>query len=653
MSDVETRIFVFGTREWDVFHLGLETTPLIRACMDPTCSRFSFSFVETFSGRVITNEFSMVFETDSFTPYGDIVLQRVRRACDLASGLPSTPGLLGVSSSFGSAGSSASHSLGHLRVPSNQGKLSFGTRQQSMVAVVKKRKLEVESGANYASPAAVGKAQELAAKQLAAHELVMVLPSECREHLCPGSDLVACDFVTTSLVFAVGKMGAVATLQNCRRQLAALGFWLELNYQRGHAFAMPPGVLLHYLSTLLIGEGDTLHVPAGVKDGLVFAAANLMLDIPVKHPILVAYCRTNHRLAQSAVSTSGAMFLRFYHFATWRVGGKPAYSFAVRYVAICCMVWCIAAIRSIDCQRAKIIGTGPDGVAQRLWLAAACWDSKKKCAFVWLVPLTIFGDSSWVDTLHAGWKKNDFMFCAFDSKRGASLAEMPDDHSIALDKPATPYMVQKWIRELFSMPGCSSPPLMSKEDAALTTRYGNRHLASNVVRCGDASLWPPEVKRRVSYWGSISEMPDRYAQETADLENYKIRVAILDMIWKAVERTPAEQWPAFGGWHLFSETLPSSGRSLVSAGAGVAEEVELLYGDAVAGSDVEDVSDDDDGDAALLAQPSRGRCKEVPAGWAAVSGNRSSGEAYIKHYLHSSSGKKLRSIKEIEAFLAP
>ena len=81
--------------------------------------------------------------------------------------------------------------------------------------------------------------------------------------------------------------------------------------------------------------------------------------------------------------------------------------------------------------------------------------------------------------------------------------------------------------------------------------------------------------------------------------------------------------------------------------------VRLPAWDFLCNSSAKDETDDDDGDAALLAQPSRGRCKEVPAGWAAVSGNRSSGEAYIKHYLHSSSGKKLRSIKEIEAFLAP
>ena len=120
--------------------------------------------------------------------------------------------------------------------------------------------------------------------------------------------------MTVWLVMAICKMGAVGTLQNCKRQLSKLGFWLERNYQQGHAFAMPAGVLLHYLSTFLIGEGSDRHVPAGVKDGLVFGAKNLMLEIPIQQATVVAFCKANHKLAQSAVSTSTAMFLLFFHF---------------------------------------------------------------------------------------------------------------------------------------------------------------------------------------------------------------------------------------------------------------------------------------------------------------------------------------------------
>ena len=180
------------------------------------------------------------------------------------------------------------------------------------------------------------------------------------------------------------------------------------------------------------------------------------------------------------------------------------------------------------------------------------------------------------------------------------------------------------------------------------------HFASNVVRCGDASQWPPEVKRKVSGWGAIKEMPDRYSQETADLENYKIRIAILDLVWGAVQRTPEGQWPAFGGWHLFAHDIPGSSRSLVEAvehhGRDVDEPDRLLYGEELAGSDLEEFSDDDDGEEDPTVQPARGRPK-LPEGWSAVMGNRSSGAAYIKHYLHATSGKKLRSVREIEDFL--
>ena len=240
--------------------------------------------------------------------------------------------------------------------------------------------------------------------------------------------------------------------------------------------------------------------------------------------------------------------------------------------------------------------------------------------------------------------------------------EMPDSPDIAMDRPASPYMVQKWIRELFCLPrvrvdaesnaSSGDGALMSMEEALLTPRYGNRHFASNVVRCGDASLWPLDVRKKVSNWGSISEMPDRYSQETADMDNYKIRIAILDMIWKAVQRTPIANWPAFGGWHLLSAHLPSSSKPLLAAtehfGKDVEEPDELCFGDDLAGSDFEEFSDDDDADDAEPSARLRSR-KVVPAGWSAVVGNRSSGATYIKHYLHAASGEKLRSIKEIES----
>ena len=50
------------------------------------------------------------------------------------------------------------------------------------------------------------------------------------------------------LVMAFTKMGAMGILQNCKRELARLGGWLERNYAVGHGFTRPPGMLLHYLA---------------------------------------------------------------------------------------------------------------------------------------------------------------------------------------------------------------------------------------------------------------------------------------------------------------------------------------------------------------------------------------------------------------------
>jgi hypothetical protein len=660
-SDAALTISVYPSKEWDIENLGLETTPLIRAALDVTCSRFSLKFVRMMVGVFIDNDFAHVFDATSFTPHGDDALQHVLRAHAGLTRLQLSATASPAASSR-DPGRSGYQSL-HLAIGGAPKALS-GTRQQSMVAVVKKRKLEVARGDSFASPQDVGKAEEIASKALAAQELLMVLPLDCRERLCPGGsklDTVSCGSMAVFLVLALTKMGAADTLRNCRRELARFGSWLERNYAIDHGFAIEPGILLHYLASRLIGEGHAMHVPAQAKDGLVFAEKNLLLSIPIQHSVVVAFCRCSHKLAQSAVSTSCAMFMLYFHFATSKVRGKWAYPFSVRYVAACLLVWCIAAIRSIDCQRAKLLGEGPDG-STKLYLTAACWDSKKKCAFIWLVPLKIFGSSDWVPTLHLGWRKNDFMFCQFDVKKGTALFDMPDTPGIVMDRPATPYMVQKWIRELYSAtrvtvdtaskPSGGPGALMSSEDAASTTRYGNRHFASNVVRCGDASLWPADVRRRVSGWGAIKEMPDRYSQETADLDNYKIRIAILDMVWKAVKRTPISDWPAFGGWHLFSSKIPTSAKSLVSVHEHHGKDVDvdggLLFGDDCAGSDFDDVSDEDEGEGGEA--PVRGlRGKAVPPGWSAVVGNLSSGAAYTKHYLHTATGVKLRSIKEIMA----
>ena len=130
---------------------------------------------------------------------------------------------------------------------------------------------------------------------------------------------------------------------------------------------------------------------------------------------------------------------------------------------------------------------------RRLWVALACWDSKKKRAFVWLCPIMIFGSDAWFDTFKAGMQTNDYMFCELDCPRGTPLGSIEDKHT-PLYKPSTPYMVQKRIRELYLMPrvrvdGMASDtplePLMDAEAAASTTRLASSassaHLAERAA----------------------------------------------------------------------------------------------------------------------------------------------------------------------------
>jgi hypothetical protein len=234
-----------------------------------------------------------------------------------------------------------------------------------------------------------------------------------------------------------------------------------------------------------------------------------------------------------------------------------------------------------------------------------------------------------------------------------------------VDKPSTPYMVQKRIRELYCMPrvladghhpldplseiGSSSlAPLMDAEAAATTTRYGHRHFASNLVRTADASAWPSEVKRQVSHWGSVSEMPDRYSQETADIENYKIRVALLDMVHGAVQRTREEQWPVFGGWHLMSVEIPESSRPLTGFPARLRDSPNLEFDSAVAGSDVDSDGEDADVDDQPQPRESASRAaKKVPDGWKRITKVPPSGAIYTVCFEEVSSGTRVRSIDAI------
>ncbi len=122
----------------------------------------------------------------------------------------------------------------------------------------------------------------------------------------------------------------------------------------------------------------------------------------------------------------------------------------------------------------------------------------------------IFGETTILSTLLRAWSTNDFMFCHFDCPRGTSLDNIRNDAN-PLSKPLSPFMVQKRIRELLTI-----DDFMSPAEAAITTRHSNRHFASNVVRATPDTAWPMDLAKKVSYWGSIKEMPTRDSQAVSD-----------------------------------------------------------------------------------------------------------------------------------------
>ena len=89
-------------------------------------------------------------------------------------------------------------------------------------------------------------------------------------------------------------MAVAATLRNCARALRRLDTWVSEHYTTLHNFSIPVSVLMHFLSVSVIGLVDEDHVPRNLTDGLIFGAGHLSLDIPIKHAVVVAFCKVNH-----------------------------------------------------------------------------------------------------------------------------------------------------------------------------------------------------------------------------------------------------------------------------------------------------------------------------------------------------------------------
>ena len=72
-SSDEPPVLVFPSKEWDIEHLGIWTTPLIRAAADKYSARFNHDFSLLFVDEQITNEFiGTVIDEVTFVPHGAV-----------------------------------------------------------------------------------------------------------------------------------------------------------------------------------------------------------------------------------------------------------------------------------------------------------------------------------------------------------------------------------------------------------------------------------------------------------------------------------------------------------------------------------------------------------------------------------------------------
>ena len=194
----------------------------------------------------------------------------------------------------------------------------------------------------------------------------------------------------------------------------------------------------------------------------------------------------------------------------------------MRGIAAAFLVMCLAALRGIDAQRSSFDGEHATGSGYAFFSAVA-WNSKGKVSMPWACPMRVFDDSTdWYEALRFVWREFDFLFPSVAP--GTPLASAAG----FTDRPATPYMVLRYLREIVCLYG-----FMSAEEAARLRRHSFRHFVPNCVRLLKFDLPDSFQSGR---WKDHHIMPLRYAGEVKFMAMVDIIVRVIAACAEALQR---------------------------------------------------------------------------------------------------------------------
>ena len=416
-------------------------------------------------------------------------------------------------------------------------------------------------------------------------DIISIMDIEARERYFKGISEIEDEAVSMFMLRkSISGAGGHDYLRGCLNALKRLGAWLQAKYGPRHGYRCKPAIVGWFICENLVADDAEGHAASSLVSGLRFASAVLKFPIEVADCSVKFLCKAPNRMPKQAPSASVRMLHHFFSVAC-----DTSYEMKLRGIAAAFMVMMLAALRGVDAQRSKFHYASSDGVEAAVkYFSAVAWDSKRKECMPWACPQFVFGSDAWFEPLMFVWGDHDYLFAS--SVRGASLR----DASELVDRPATPYMIVKYLRELLKLPSIS----MSEADANRMRRHSFRHWIANCTRVLGFSLSDSFQGGR---WKEQGVMPLRYAQEVKFLVHIRIIRKVLSKCEEALRRVPVDNWPVFGGWEFLD---PDASVSVPLA-------VEPEEGFENEGDDRD--SDDEDGDQVdIVPEPARVKVPVAP-----------------------------------------
>jgi hypothetical protein len=468
------------------------------------------------------------------------------------------------------------------------------------------------------------KQAEKEAQRGAAEKLLFLMDDECREKFLPGLRDIPQSAVKELLLKSICNTAGEGSLANCYNGLVRFREWMRQYFSSSVGLKASPAVTAWFLHSNMVPDEDGGHVSQSLFDALVFAGNRLKMGVQV--------CESVRALSKAPTKTPkqapSASVRAAYHF--WHVAEDADHGMPVRAIAAVFFVMCMAALRGIDSQRSSFDDVFGEPGHQWRYFTGVAYNSKSRQSMPWACVVRAFhGKTGWFEALRFAWGDRDYMFPSI--ARGKSLGEVSE----FIFKPASSYMILKYLRFILQLPSVSLPAA----EAARMRRHSFRHWVANCIRI---LKFPMSDAFQGGRWKEMAVMPLRYAQETRFVSSVDVIRRVLDACERAMEQTPIDEWPVFGGWELL---LPLSDSRRTSAG-----DIPLTFEPEPGVDDGSDDSSDDEDLEEQISSPAKPKRaaarkpKNLPPAWTMEKQVLSSGRE-VPHY-HGPNGEYARSVVE-------